>query len=167
MFGHYLHALTAHSPVQYELCCQRSLNTENQERLFGQARLIAESCTNHHADNIIPQVMLRLQAKQQLSTILPSVDKSDSQVSQIAKHLPFFPGTVLKASFLRKRECSWQAHLKRISPYIVGGEGVWWESVDNGFHFFDGDQDDSSRDEPRMLHFRQHSVNDVQERQNR
>ena len=85
MFGHYLHALTAHSPIQYELCCQRSLNTENQERLFGQARLIAESCTNHHAENI-PQVMLRLQAKQQLSTTLMSVEKSDSQVSHIAKH---------------------------------------------------------------------------------
>ena len=56
MFGHYLHALTAHSPTQYKLACLRSLNTENQERLFGQARVIAESCTNHHADNVIAQV---------------------------------------------------------------------------------------------------------------
>ena len=51
MFGHYLHALTAHSPTQYELACLRSLNTENQERIFGQAR-IAETCTNHHPENI-------------------------------------------------------------------------------------------------------------------
>ncbi len=56
MFGHYLHAITAHSPTQYELSSLRSLNTENQERLFGQARVIAESCTNHHRDNVIPQV---------------------------------------------------------------------------------------------------------------
>lgn len=34
MFGHYLHALTAHSPEQYELVCQRSINTENQETLW-------------------------------------------------------------------------------------------------------------------------------------
>ena len=59
MFGHYLHALTAHSPTQYELTCMRSLNTENQERLFGQARVIAESCTNHHPDNVIPQVQVK------------------------------------------------------------------------------------------------------------
>lgn len=32
MFGHYLHALTAHSPTQYELTSLRTLNTENQER---------------------------------------------------------------------------------------------------------------------------------------
>ena len=85
MFGHYLHALTAHCPTQYELCCQRSLNTENQERLFGQARLIAETCTNHHAQNVILQVMLRLQAKQEKRAALVSVEKSDSQVGEIAK----------------------------------------------------------------------------------
>ena len=65
MFGHYLHAITVHSSDQYELACQRSLNTENQERLFGQARVVAQMCTNHHVDNVIPQVMLRLQAKQE------------------------------------------------------------------------------------------------------
>lgn len=30
MFGHYVHAITAHSPTQYELGCLRSMNTENQ-----------------------------------------------------------------------------------------------------------------------------------------
>ena len=64
LFGHYVHALTAHLPTQLELACLRSLNTEGQERLFGQARTIAEACTNHHPDNAIPQLMLRLQAKQ-------------------------------------------------------------------------------------------------------
>ncbi len=65
MFGHYVHALTAHGPTQLELACLRSLNTESQERLFGQGRLIAEACTNHHPENIIPQIMMRLQAKQE------------------------------------------------------------------------------------------------------
>jgi hypothetical protein len=50
MFGLYLHALTAHSPTQYKLVSLCSLNTENQERFFGQARAIADACTNHHAE---------------------------------------------------------------------------------------------------------------------
>ena len=33
MFGHYVHALTAHLPTQLELACLRSLNTESEERL--------------------------------------------------------------------------------------------------------------------------------------
>jgi len=30
-FGTYLHSLTAHSPIQYELMSQKSVNTEHQE----------------------------------------------------------------------------------------------------------------------------------------
>jgi hypothetical protein len=115
MFGHYLHALTAHSCTQYELASLRSLNTENQERLFGQGRTIAESCTNHHLENIIPQVMLRLQAKQERHMAMVSVEKGDTQVSPVAKDLPNFPGTTVKASFIRHRQDSWQNHLQSIS----------------------------------------------------
>lgn len=135
MFGHYLHAITAHSPTQHELASLRSLNAENQERLFGQARSIAEDCTNHHMENVIPQVMLRLQAKQDQRQALLSVGKSESQVSHIAKQLPPLPGTSVKSSFITKREDSWQLHLKRISPFLVGGEGEWWVHTPNGFHF--------------------------------
>ena len=149
MFGH----ITAHCPTQYVLCCLRSLSTENQERLFGQARRIAEMCTNHHAQNTIPQVMLRLQAKQEQRQTLASVESSGSHVGQIAKHLPQFPGTTIKFSFLRSRESSWQAHLVRISPFLSQGEGSWWETKSNGFLFHDGDTDNPSRSQPKLLHF--------------
>lgn len=93
MFGHYLHALTAHLPTQMEIACLRSLNTESQERLFGQARQIAETCTNHHPDNIIPQVMVRLQAKQEQRGVLAAVTKD----------LPPHPPTLVKSFHTRKR----------------------------------------------------------------
>ena len=164
MFGHYLHALTAHSPEQYELVCQRSINTENQERLFGQARVIAETCTNHHANNVIPQVLLRLQAKQENRAALLSVEKADTQVGQVAKHLSHLPGTTIKQSYVDQRESQWQAHLKRISPFLVYGEGVWWVLTDGNFHFLDGDEDVSHQVGPTLLHFRQHTLTDVHTR---
>lgn len=34
----YLHALAVHASVQYEIVCLRSVNTENQERIFQQAK---------------------------------------------------------------------------------------------------------------------------------
>lgn len=147
MFGLYLHAITAHSPTQYELGCLRSMNTENQERLFGQARGIAESCTNHmhHIANVIPQIMLRLQAKQEQRQALLSVERGDTQVSHVAKELRTeLPGTSLKTSFLKHREDSWQNHLQRISPFLAAGEGVWWVRTPSGFHFNDGDSDPST-----------------------
>lgn len=162
MFGHYLHTLTAHSPTQYEVASLLSLNTENQERLFGQGMIIAESCTNNHAENVIPQVMLRLQA-------MASVEKGDSQVSHVAKDLPKLPGTTVKISFIKQRKDSWQNHLHRISPFLTAGEGVWWTSVDGGFHFRDGDGESSTQQEDgfTLLHFRQHSIMDVEERRKR
>ena len=159
IFGHYLHALTSHSPTQYELACLRSLNTENQERLFGQARGIAEACTNHHAENITPQKMIRLQAKQEQRTALLSVEKADTQVTCVAKHLPSLPDTMIKKSFLKHREISWQLHLKRISPFLVGGEGRWWTHTENGFRFFDGDSTPNVSSGPTLLHFRYHTEN--------
>ena len=79
--------ITAHSQTQYELSSLRSLNTEHQERLFGQARTIAQNCTNHHADQVIPTVILRIQATQEKhETLSSSVQKGDSQV-QYLKYL--------------------------------------------------------------------------------
>ena len=165
MFGHYVHALTAHLPTQLELACLRSLNAESEERLFGQARTIAESCTNHHPDNVIPQIMLRLQAKQEQHEVLASVSKGDSQVSHVAKDLPPLPGTIVTSSFIRKREDSWQIHLQQISPFLVAGVGVWWSYTSNGFVFHDGDTDPAnSSDAFLLMHHRYHTVEDVEHR---
>ena len=97
---------TMYIPTQYELACLRSLNTESEERLFGQARAIADFCTNHHPENVIPQVMLRLQAKQEQHDGLASVKKGDSEVSGVAADLPQLPGTRVKTSFIQQREDS-------------------------------------------------------------
>ena len=163
MFGIYLHALTAHSPTQLELACLRSLNTEHQERLFSQIRRIAQKCTNHHPDNIIPQVLLRLQAKQEQREFLKSVVKVETQVSCVAKDLPQFPATKISTSFIQQREDSWQVHLQRISPFLVAGVDVWWSHTDDGFLFHDGDTDRANPGETfSMLHHRYHSIKDVE-----
>ena len=165
MFGHYVHAITAHIPTQYELACLRSLNTESEERLFGQARAIADFCTNHHPENVIPQVMLRLQAKQEQHDGLASVKKGDSQVSRVAADLPQLPGTRVNTSFIQQREDSWQIHLQRISPFLVAGVDVRWSYTGNGFLFHDGDTDRANAgDTFSLLHHRYHSVMDVEHR---
>ena len=38
MFGIYLHSLVHHAPFQYEILSLSSVNTEHEERLFGQAK---------------------------------------------------------------------------------------------------------------------------------
>ena len=45
-FGTYLHALVVRAPVQYEIVFLCSVNAENHEGLFQQAKRIATNTTN-------------------------------------------------------------------------------------------------------------------------
>ena len=58
---HILHDLSCHSGQQYEIVCLRSVNAECQERLFGQAKRTALNTTNRKPNNVIPEILLRLQ----------------------------------------------------------------------------------------------------------
>ena len=140
-FGIYLHSLAAHSPIQYELMSQKSVNTEHQERLFGEARMNASHTTNRHPD-IISSVLLRIQAKKMTKHVIHSVIEADSKVSKAASHLPPHNGTSFPTNFLQSRLKSWQAHLERISPFLLPG-GVWWKKTKtpSAYHFLDGDHD--------------------------
>lgn len=94
---------------------------------------------------------------------MASVEKGDTQVSHVAKDMPKLERTTVNRSFLRHRTDSWQLHLQRISPFLTAGENVWWRYVDGGFQFLDGDNDRSQNDFT-LLHFRNNSVEDVEER---
>lgn len=58
MFGHYLHAITAHIPTQLVYGpSTRKIKSDSSDKLGELQR----HATNHHPDNAIPQIMLRLQ----------------------------------------------------------------------------------------------------------
>ena len=94
------------------------------------------------------------------------VQSSKSRVAKASKDIPPYTGTIVNRSFLRCRLRSWQQHLKRVSPFLVSGEGVWWESVDGGYLFRDSDNDvDSHSEGPKLLHYRHATIKDVTKRQ--
>ena len=53
----------------------------------------------------------------------------------------------------------------RISPFLLQGEGAWWELNINEFLFHDGDNDNNYGCQPKLLHFREYNVKDIGERQ--
>ncbi len=82
-----------HAPIQFEIVPLSSVNTENQERLFSQARKSALATSNRHPENIISTLTLRLQAKTDLKTISSLVKVSESKVSKLNKSIPQYSGT--------------------------------------------------------------------------
>ena len=102
----------------------RSLNTENQERLFGQSRTIAERTSNNHPSNVITSILMHLQVKKDMYST------THGAVRTAAKGLPTFQGTVVPYSIAEKYKDNGQSHLERISPFLVCGKEVWTSLVD-------------------------------------
>lgn len=130
LFGSHLHALILHAPTQYEIMSLRSCNAECEERLFGQAKAIAQGTTNRQPNTIIPNIPLRLQAKQKKGGMFDFMAGLSSKISKEAQGIKEFitGNTFIEKSYIECRMASWQAHLQRISKFLLYGEGVWWKS---------------------------------------
>ena len=152
LFGAYLHALVVHAPPQYQIVCLRA---ESQERLFSKAKHISLKATNCKPDNVLPTILISIQAQQKMGDCQQSIKKQDSIVSSVSSKMPKYQGTFFTISFLRNRLPSWQAHLQRISTYLEHGEGVWWKQKEEGYKFLDSDSDHAFHTAgPSLMHFR-------------
>ena len=160
----YFHALLIHCPVQHEVVCSRSANTEGEERIFKSAEAAAK-CTDRKPENMLPTILKRLQVKRsnKMTNPLLSVKAENSKISLSAAKLPPFKGTIFTVDFVRKCMYAYQAHLQRIGHFLVQGEGVWWHrTADGNVHFHDANDDAEFSDAgPELLHFRDAEVLDA------
>ena len=130
-----------------------SANAESTEWLFSQIKHVSLKATNRQPDNVLTTVLLSMQAKEMTNTN-NSHQSDESMVSNMAKKVPTYKGTVISKSFIQCSLQSWQAHLERISPYLEFGEGVWWKAEGDGYIFFDSDKDpDYDVHGPKLMHF--------------
>ena len=166
MFGLYLHAIVAHAPLQFEILSLSSVNTESQERIFSQARKTVTATSNRHPQNIVSTLTLRLRAKTQLKHISTLVNQGESKVAKVGKSIPLYQGTVIEKSLVERHLSSWNQHLRRISPFLLPGRGVWWDYCNEGYKFSDGEEDqDCNPHGPELLHYRSSTLKTVTERQ--
>ena len=155
MFGIYLHALIIHAASQYEIMSLKSANSEHEERLFGQAKNMVHSATNRQPTNVIPNILLRLQARKRqgdlhkANTISSKISKEFHEMDCTSKN------TTVSHTFISSRMSSWQSHLVRISPFLLAGKNGWWKKTKDGYEFLDGKHEpDSHATGPRLFHFR-------------
>ena len=83
MATQYFHALLLHGPQQHEVVCSRSVNTENEERLFKSAANAAK-CTDRKPQNMLPTVLKRLKVKRasKMAPFTPSMTKIQELVHE-------------------------------------------------------------------------------------
>ena len=113
-----------------------SVNAESQERLFSQAKQISLKATNRKPDNVLPTILVSIQARQKLGDHKPLSIKQESIVRSVSTKLPAYKGTVVAKEFINEHLTSWQAHLERISIFLEHGQ-TWWKESDIGYMFHD------------------------------
>ena len=91
-----------------------------------------------HPNHIITNILLRVQEEakdQSLST--KSLKVQQGKITRLAKVVGLKHNTIIPTEWLHQFPLQYQAHLERISDYLVSRPGVWWRKVDNGIEFFD------------------------------
>ena len=63
--------------------------------------------------------------------------------------------------YIQKNSADWQAHLQRISDFLIYGENIWWEKTKFGIQFFDVDDPEEIELKPRVHHFRSSNIKSV------
>ena len=102
-------------------------------------------------------MLLSLQARQKNSQA--QLFKSKRQLSHLL--LKAYPHTRAQPcqSFIQTRTQSWQAHMQRISPFLVCGENVWWTQTEDKSSY-KSDHEEYRPAGPSLLHFSTHTIPD-------
>lgn len=109
------------------------------------------------------QTILSMQAREKVTATKQHLQKQEGMVTTAASRLPRYKRTKVSHEFVRQP--NWQAHLYRISPYLVCGEGVWWKNEQDCYTFLNSINDPSQNVHgPTLTHFRKHSLRDVETR---
>ena len=140
----------------------KSANSEHEEKLFGRAKNMVQTSTNRHPTTVIPNILLRLQARQKKGTLHAQRDTSNRISKENKEMQNTATNTTIPRSFLLSRMSSWQAHLIRISPFLSQGKDVWWQEKEDGYEFLDGSQaQECHAAGPPLRHYRSSSLHTV------
>ncbi|XP_048587473.1 uncharacterized protein LOC116615734 isoform X2 [Nematostella vectensis] len=126
LYGRYFHSLVVHSPIQSRLVSGRSVNTEQQERHFNTFSAIAENTSSRRPGEIITPGLVRMQAELKLADQhRNTLSEQESKINSIAKSSSALSNLIIPNRYILRHPNDYQAHLERISDFLLCGEGVW------------------------------------------
>ena len=100
------------------LVSEQAANAEEEERMFHHIKQITKRTSNYSDDQVIPNIMVRLQAEKQM-TQREDVSKQDAHISTLSKALNCCRNTRIPISTVQKFEREWQAHLQEIRDFLL------------------------------------------------
>ena len=156
LYGKYYHGLIQHAPIQLRIISGESSNAEDEERYF---ITITRETSSQHPSHKIGNI-IRIQAEHSFNEQFNITrENQESNVKRLAKSLPDFPDTLFQPFVLQKYKRQWQAHLERISDFLLPGHRLWWEFDGENVIFHDSAEHiDACPPDPTLHHFRSSSL---------
>ena len=160
VFGRYFHSITCHAPLLLRVICLRSVNTEVQERMFGQAKQITKSTSSLRANHVITNFLIR--NHEEANAQANPLTIQEGEIHNLAQTLGPNANTIIPYSWLSSNPTLHQAHLERIGDFLLPGPGVWWRYTHDGIEFHDSLSSQSQHPEgPDIHHVRSASLSDI------
>ena len=139
-YGKYYHNLTSHAAPQYRLISGAAANVEDGERFIKSIKSTSNISSNK-PEHIIANLFLRFQVEQKTkSSKLTEAQKQENAISKIYREMKNPGNTFISFEYIKNNASQWQAHLERISDYLLPGKGIWWNETDKGIEFYDTDE---------------------------
>ena len=135
LFGKYFYSLSGHAGKQLRIVCKIS-HTEQEERQFNLLKSITKLTSNHHTNNVIFNIWVRLQAKKILDEKHCTFEKENSMIRKLNNLLPPKENSFISFEHINAKPDEWQALLETMIPdYLI--DGVWWKENVMGIEFLD------------------------------
>ena len=163
-YGHYLHSLVCHAPIQHRIICSRSTNREQQECYFNTFVSISLATSSRRPGEIITPGLIRMQAEMKQAEIYGrrAIQEQESWLGKLSKCLPKAENSIIPHRIILKYQSTYQAQLEHISDFLLCGEGIWWRHVVKGVEFFDVTSPCETQTEahtlPPLHHFCSHTL---------
>ena len=111
-------------------------NTEQQERHVNTFSSISLATSSRRSGEIITPGMIRMQAEMKQGE-RNAIQEQESRLGGLSKCLPKAENSIIPHRVLLKYPYAYQAHLERISDFLLSGEGAWWRNTVSGIEFID------------------------------
>ena len=158
IFGKYFHAISRHAGKQLRIVCGKSAHAEQEERNFNLMKSITKLTSNHHPNNVIMNLWIRLQAREILYEKVNTYQRENTKIQKLNDLLPAKKNTTISFHHIQSYPDEWQAFLETMIPDYLTERGVWWKEEENEceIEFFDSSANTLSI--LNVHHFRSSSI---------
>ena len=120
--------------------------------MFQVAKGITKTTSNRHPGHIITNCIQRIQEERRFSSGTDSMQRQESEITRLANTQPPKTNTTFSNNWITTHSSHYQAHLERISDYLIHGKGVWWDEQETEIVFYDTSPISTAEPQTTHLH---------------